>query len=138
MPALLGQGPCVDQPPVDGGEGERAEPQHLAVVVAARQCGGVLHQHKVLDPDAEGPFAVIARLIGQDHAGFQHHIASAGQPLRSFMDGKVAADTMAGPMVEILPGQPEIVACDRIKMLACDAFGPAQARYRDHALQARG
>ncbi len=54
------------------------------------------------------------------------------------MHRKIATDAMAGAMVEILPGEPEIVACDGVKMLARYPFRPAQARNGDHALQDAG
>ena len=50
----------------------------------------------------------------------------------------MGADPVAGAVVEVLPGQPEAVARDRVEMGAGQPDRPAQPRDRDHALQDAG
>ena len=81
------------------------------------------------------PLAVIARLIGQDHAGFQHGLRDARQALRAFMDRQEHAHAMPGAMVEIAPRGPKRRAGEGIQMLPRQPLGKAQPVDGDHAAQ---
>ena len=66
----------INQPPVQWHPGERLEIQHLAGI-ATGQGGGLAHHDQVFNADTKRPLAVIAGLVGQDHAGFKRHFAGA-------------------------------------------------------------
>ena len=68
------------------------------------------HQLEVLDPDAEGVGLVVAGLVGQDHAALQRRGAELGDPRRAFVHREIAADAVAGAVVEIEAGLPQRIA----------------------------
>ena len=61
----------VDQAAVKRNPRQGFKSQHLTLGIATRNRRDVLHHDQVFDADAEGPFAVIARFVRQDHARFQ-------------------------------------------------------------------
>src|ERR1700756_4230176 len=70
---------------------------------------GADHELEVLDPDAVGVGLVVAGLVGQDHAALQRRGAELRDPRRPFMDAEIAADAVAGAVLEIDPGLPEML-----------------------------
>jgi cytochrome P450 len=61
----------------------------------------LLHQDEVLDADAVGAGLVVARLVGQDHAGLKRRAADLGDALRPLVHGQIAADPVPGAVVEV-------------------------------------
>ena len=53
---------------------------------------------------------VVARLVRQDHARLERRGAELRQPLRPLVHREIAADAVAGAVVEIEPGLPERLA----------------------------
>ena len=92
---------------------------------------GLGHQHQVLDADAVGAFLVVAGLVGDDHAGLQHGHAALGDALRALVHGQVAADAVAGAVVEVERPPPTAPAArrDRARCRACP-WGSARWRWR--------
>ena len=93
----------LDERPVDRREGQRLEAEHLALGAGDL---APLDEHEVLDADAVLAGLVVARLIRQDHARLERLSAELRQPLRPLVDREVAADAVAGAVVEIEPGLP--------------------------------
>ena len=93
------------------------------------------HQHQILDADAVGVGAVIAGLVGQDHAALERRAAELGDARRPFVHREVAADAVAGAVIEIEPGAPEILPRQRIELRAGRAVRKHRARDGDMALE---
>src|SRR5712691_4004927 len=74
--------------------------------IGARDVGGD-HQFQILDPDSETIGLVIAGLVGEDHAASERRGAELGNPRRAFMHREIAADAVAGTVIEIDAGLPE-------------------------------
>ncbi len=127
----------LDQPPVVRAKRERLEGQHLPLVLIGRRT--LHHRHEILDPDAVGSGLVVARLVGEDHAGLQRHrVRDLGDALRALVDRQVAADAMPGAVVVVEPRLPERLARQRVDLTAGRALGKAQVRKRHMALQHQG
>src|SRR5204863_9070354 len=107
------------QPLVDGRQRQRLEAHHLAI--AAGHLLRLGHQHEVLDADAVGAFLVVAGLVGDDHAGLQHGHAALGDALRALVHGEIAADAVAGAVVEVEPRLPQGAARERVEVDAARA-----------------
>ena len=74
---------------------------------SAPATGGAFdHQHQVLDADAVGAGLVVAGLVRQDHAALERRGAELGDARRAFVHRQIAADAVAGAVVEIEPGLP--------------------------------
>ncbi len=100
--------------------------------------GARCHQHQVFDADAVGGGFVIARLVGQDHAAQQRHGAELRNARRAFVHRQVAADAVAGAVVEVEPGLPQRHARQRIELGAAGAFRKHRDGDGDMALQHAG
>mmetsp|Transcript_18272 Transcript_18272/g.29017 ORF Transcript_18272/g.29017 Transcript_18272/m.29017 type:complete len:276 (-) Transcript_18272:4211-5038(-) len=144
---VIGIEPCAarriqhlghDQPPVDGREGQHLPAQHLAMgVTALGHLSGLCH-NQVLDPDAKAAFAVISRLIRQDHAGLNGHMADPAEALWPLMHGQIGPNPMTQAMIKILMRVPKGRAPDCLDIPARQPFGPDQPRHVDHAHQHPG
>src|SRR3989337_3996434 len=77
----------IDEPAVERHEGQRLEPHHFPR--APRDPLRRRHQHEILQPDAVMAFAIIARLVGEDHAGLELDGAEPRQALRSLMHREI-------------------------------------------------
>ena len=122
-----------NKPPVDRRQRERLECVERFLRPFDRGRRG--HQHQVLDPNAVGASLVIARLVREDHAALQWNGAELGQPRRAFMHGEIAADAMAGAVIEIEAGGPEELPRQRVELRARRALGKYCARDRDMTLE---
>ncbi len=97
------------------------------------------YRHQILNPNPIFPGFIIARLIGNDHARFQRRIAAAlGNPLRSFMHIEETANAVAGAVLVIKPGLPEILPRQRIELRTARAVGKARGGNGDVALKHAG
>ena len=102
----------LDQPAVERRQGERLEAEERPGGAGERRLMG---QQQILDPDAVGAGEVVARLVGQDHAGLDGHGQSAWMDAAgALVHAKIAADAMAGAMIVIEPGLPERRACEAV------------------------
>ena len=99
---------------------------------------GADHQFEILDPDAVSVGLVVAGLVGKDHAALERRGAELGNPRRSFMDRKIAADAVAGAVLEIEPGLPQELPRQRVELRAGGAVRKHRARDRDVAAQHAG
>ena len=129
----LAQQRDVDQPPVDRGERQRLEGQKRLVAAGNRL--GRPHQLQVLDADAVVAGAVVAGLVGDDHAGAERYGAGLGDALRAFVHRQKAADAVARAMVEVEAGLPQRVAGERVDLRAARAFGKPRRGDGDVALE---
>ena len=59
------------------------------------------HQHQVLDADAVGAGLVVAGLVREDHAALERGGAELGDARRALVHRQIAADAVAGAVVEI-------------------------------------
>jgi hypothetical protein len=95
----------IDEPAIDGRERERFEAVHRPL--AAGDVAGLGDHDQVLDADAVVSLAVIAGLVGQDHAGLELGAVGLRQPRRPLMDGEIDADPVTGAVVKVEPGLPQ-------------------------------
>ena len=100
--------------------------------------GACDHQHQVLDADAVGGGFVIARLVRQDHAAAERDRPQFGDARRAFVHRQVAADAVAGAVVEIEPGLPQRGARQRIELGAAGVLREHRAGDGDMALEHAG
>ena len=78
--------------------------------------GASIDQHQVLDADAVGAGLVVAGLVRQDHAALERHGAELGDARRALVHRQIAADAVAGAVIEIEPGLPEKLPRERIEL----------------------
>src|SRR3546814_14170757 len=80
---------------------------------------------------------VIARLVGQDHAGLQGLVASpeGGDALRPFVNAEKASHAMSRAMRIIEACRPKILACQHIKLRPSRAFWKLRSGKGDVALE---
>ena len=74
----------LDEREVERRERQRLETQHLAF--GARDLPALDHD-QIFDPDAPMPGMIKARLIREDHAGFERGGPELRNPLRPFVNG---------------------------------------------------
>ena len=101
--------------------------------------GAFDHQHQVLDADAVGAGFVIAGLVRQDHAALERRGAELGDARRPFVHRQIAADAVAGAVVEVEAGLPTAPA--RANGSSCAPVVPSgkhRARDGDVALEHAG
>src|SRR3954453_14208163 len=116
----------VDEPAVDRREGQGLEPEHLLLrtLDLARY-----DHHQILDPDPVFASFVIARLVGDDHAPLERFVAAAlrtaygRNALRPLVDGKEAADAVAGAVGIVETGFPQRPPSEAVKLAAARALG---------------
>ena len=125
----------VDQPPVDRRQRQRLEGVHR--LFRAGDVGPD-HQLQIFDPDSVSVGFVIAGLVGQDHAAPERRGAELGNPRRAFMHRKIAADAVAGAVIEIDAGLPQELPRQRVELRAGGAVGKHRARNRDVPAQHAG
>ena len=123
----------LDQPPVDRRQRQRLE--GVERFLGALDLRALHHQHQVLDPDAVFAGFVIARLVRQDHAALQRRVAELGDARRALVHRQIAADAVAGAVIEVEAVRPQRLPRERIELRAGDAFGKHRARDGDVALQ---
>ena len=97
----------------------------------------LLDEDQVLDADAERAGLVVAGLVGQDHARLQRRRADLGDALRTFVHRQVAADAVAGAVVEIEPRLPQRAAGEAVELRARHALGEHRGGDGDVALAGR-
>src|SRR3546814_8095541 len=90
----------------------------------------------MFDADAVFSRFVIARLVGQDHAGLQGLVASpeGGDALRPFVNAEKASHAMSRAMRIIEACRPKILACQHIKLRPSRAFWKLRSGKGDVAL----
>ena len=94
------------------------------------------HDDQVLDADAEGAGAVVAGLVGEDHARLQRRRAELRDALRPFVHREIGADAVARAVVEVEPGLPQRRAARRRRVCAPETpLGNTGGRDGDVALQ---
>src|SRR5262245_2448809 len=81
---------------------------------------------------------VVAGLIREDHAALERGGAELGNARWAFVYGQVAADTVAGAMIEIEARNPQILARKRIELRTGGAVGEYRARNCDVAFEHAG
>ena len=109
-----------------GGEGQGLESQHLPL--AARDGRRRRHHLQGLDADAEVAGLVVARFVGQDHAGLQRRgVGRLGDALRPLVHAEIAAHPVAGAVVIVQPRHPQRLARQPVQGRAGGAGGKADA-----------
>jgi hypothetical protein len=122
----------VDQTAIDRRQGQRLEGIHGLLGTCDV---GADNQFQVFDPDAVGVGLVIAGLVGQDHAAPQRCGAELGNSRRTLMHRQIAADAMAGAVLEIDAGLPQELPRQRVDLRAGGTVGKHRAGDRDVAAQ---
>ncbi|MNK99764.1 hypothetical protein D3C87_1201780 [compost metagenome] len=94
------------------------------------------HDLQGLDADAPLAFAIVTRLVGQDHAGKQRLGVDVGRDaLRPLVHAQIGADAMAGAVVEVETGVPQRLTRDGVQLVPRRPGGEADYRHGDVALQ---
>src|SRR6185437_543317 len=110
----------VDQPAIDRGEGQGFE--CIERLFGADRFWRCDHQHQVFDSNAVGCRFIITGLVRQNHAAPEGDHAEFRYARRAFVNRQIAADPVAGAMIEVEPGLPKRCARQRIELGAGRVF----------------
>ncbi|MNV79859.1 hypothetical protein D3C71_1734280 [compost metagenome] len=103
--------------------------------LAARHLRRGRHDLQGLDADAPLAFAIIARLVRQDHAGQQRLGVDVGRDaLRPLMHAQIRPDAVAGAVIEVEACVPQRLARDRVQLMPRRPGREADHRHGDVAL----
>src|SRR5262249_19685963 len=87
---------------------------------------------------AVGAGFVVAGLVRQDHAGLERRGAELGDAGRSFVHREIAADAVAGAVVEVESLRPQELPSKGVELGAGRTLGKDRARNCDMALEHAG
>src|SRR5207302_4392201 len=87
---------------------------------------------------AVGAALIVAGLVRKDHAALERRGAELGDARRALVHREIAADAVAGAVVEIEPLRPQELAGEGIELRARSAVGKDRPRNRDVALEHAG